>query len=267
MLWGAWVMVVRNLGELAGVYAKIERAGEHVDNLRNALKSFGDENPQKIRPEYNVDSRKLSLVIADAKRLPPNIGILIGECLYQQRSALDHLIWKLIEWAGNKPPAKSGFPIFTTPEGYKTRSGAMIKGLSASAEKRIRSLQPFNRGAAAQNDSLWKLQELNNTDKHRLLIVTRTFLSGGISDLGLYPPIHLRAGAFVYLSTRMPIENGNVLASFETAQRIVQVRAKLPIEIVFKEIGSTKNEPVIPLLTQLTGQVRDIVSSFLPEFV
>jgi hypothetical protein len=88
------------------------------------------------------------------------------------------MIWQLIAHAGHTPPNRSGFPIFHDSKGYEARKQTMIKGIAGSAA-RIDALQPFHRGATFQADPLWMLQELNNIDKHRLLLVTRAFLGHG----------------------------------------------------------------------------------------
>jgi hypothetical protein len=65
---------------------------------------------------------------------------------------------------------------------------------------------------------------------------------------------------------RAPVENGTILAQFETKQREVNVQGKVAVAVVLKEVGAAKNEPAIPLLTQLSGHVRSIIESFRPEF-
>src|SRR5215204_3286604 len=143
---------------LLGCWLKIERANEHINSLRSDVQRFVTSSPLKVRQSYDTNRGELVLPFAEVPELPPRLSILVGEVLYQVRSALDHMIWQLIVAEGHTPPPKSGFPIFSQEDGYKARRQSMIKGVSDTAEARIRSLQPYHRGAACQDDYLWILQ-------------------------------------------------------------------------------------------------------------
>lgn len=110
------------------------------------------------------------------------IGILIGECLHNLRSALDHLVWQLAIQNGNRPDDKSEFPIFLDPGKFSKRkkdgdpdpqSGLRkMQNCSAQARTLIEQFQPFNRPAGQfELHPLWLLQKLNNVDKHQTIPV------------------------------------------------------------------------------------------------
>lgn len=254
---------------LVGCWLKIERAYEHINNVQAEAVAFAKANPYNIRQEYDEKAGQLVLLFTHCVDLPPRLSILIGEALYQARSALDHLVWQLIIHNEQPPPPKSGFPIFTTPDGYKSRGKPMVKGMAASAEARIQSLQPYCRGTAFQDDPLWILQEMNNADKHRLLVLTRMFIGGGTGvegEITFENGLTLSSGAFVKLMLKTPIEEGAELARFETTKRKVKAGGHMTATIMVKKISSANAEPAIPLLTQLTGYVRGVIDSFAPEF-
>ena len=214
---------------LDGCRAKIERANKHIQDLESALKTFAEGDAYKVGSQYDAKAGILSIVFADVRDLPPEVSIVVGEALYQQRSALDHLVWQLVLRNNRTPPAKSGFPIFTTVQGYETRSPSMIEGIGPSAAARIKALQPFHRGAARQSDPLWSLQELYNTDKHRLLLIMGAHFgkAGGGWDLELSPPVTVAHGARYLIMAMTPVENGAILAQFETAARKVNMQGKI----------------------------------------
>jgi len=65
------------------------------------------------------------------------------------------------------------FPIFDTSEGYEAKAAGMIDGVSRQAVELIAAEQPYvRRPDNPRNDPLSVLQDLNNTDKHRMLPVT-----------------------------------------------------------------------------------------------
>ena len=102
------------LQRLNGCRAKIARANEHITDLKKATQSHVDLNPVRYKQYYDADTGTLNFAFADGNEIPMSLNIIIGEALYQQRSALDHLIWQLIDHAKARPTNKSGFPIFTT---------------------------------------------------------------------------------------------------------------------------------------------------------
>jgi hypothetical protein len=54
----------------------------------------------------------------------------------------------------------------------------MIAGVSPQAAARSRAAQPFHL-ATAEETLTWVVQELNNTDKHRVIPMVRTYTSVG----------------------------------------------------------------------------------------
>jgi hypothetical protein len=251
---------------LDGCRAKIEWTNQRIKDFEPILKAFGDANTYKMRSEYNSETGRLLLVFTDCMPLPIDLSILTGEALYQLRSALDHLFWQLVIANRRTPNTSHAFPIYWESEKYKARIKSIEQDVSASAAKRIGSYQPFKRGTAFESDPLWVLQELNNIDKHRFLLVARSFIGWSDVEFELKPPIHLRKGAKGLMAVRAPVEDGVVFAWWETDQRKVNIEGKVSVIPVLKEVGSAKNQPVIPLLTQLSGYVSGIVESFAPEF-
>ncbi|UGY23073.1 hypothetical protein HU675_0034720 [Bradyrhizobium septentrionale] len=247
---------------LVGPRSKIKWANKRIDDLKAAIQAFGQDGHRILRSEYDAELKRLSVVFSNCSPIPPDVSILIGEVLQHQRSALDFLIWQLIEHAGAQPSNKSCFPIFITPQGYRARGKAVINGVSSTAETLIRANQPFQKGPAATRDPLWMLHDLNNIDKHRALIVAGAAMLSGPKELYLSPPVDLKAWAKQYWAVRVPVEDGRVLAWFETEQREVKAHGRVTITIVFNEVGPAEDEPVTALLTQLSTQISAILDSF-----
>jgi len=143
----------------------------------------------------------------------PEWSVLIGDCIYGYRSALDHLAFQLaVANSPGKLPSKkiaenSAFPIFnsgpkfhaTNRKGVPTTASGLgkISGVSADARAIIERLQPYHRRQNPGAKALWQLYELSNIDKHRLLHVTYSSLSGSRFRLSSTEPIRFHGYEFV----------------------------------------------------------------------
>lgn len=96
------------------------------------------------------------------------------------RSALDHLSYDLFvkETKGRLPGRHIYFPIEKDAGTYAKEKGRKILGIATRDQNLIDSTKPYKGG----NDILWRISELNNIDKHRLLITVGS--SFGSVDIG-----------------------------------------------------------------------------------
>src|ERR1019366_8285129 len=115
-------------------------------------------------------------------------------------------------------PKSISFPIFDSAKSYQSHFAGKVACFLPAAQKAIEALNPYKGG----NDALWKLSELNNRDKHRLLITVaasvrslnfgghyRIVKNHGPSDHGfvarIFPDFHISPTAFRALKTGDPI--------------------------------------------------------------
>lgn len=163
---------------LVGIRAKLDRAKKHLDEF-DAVFLTGDSpvatNVKLESVEEKPEGRLCVLAITSGD-VPPELGIPAGDAVHNLRSSLDHLLCQLAILAGNAAACdKTQFPIFAedTPDNRK-RIKRWIKHVSPAAQAVIESLQPYERRKTDPfGDLLWMLSELDNIDKHRLLLVAR----------------------------------------------------------------------------------------------
>ena len=118
----------------------------------------------------------------------PMIAVIIGEILYDLRSALDHIA---VAMAPNNRKRSAGFPVEVTDPFAKDASGAFIyeeerrrsfmskiEGIPADAIALIMHGQPYNR-EGSELETLTLLNRLENADKHRELVTLAT----GVMDI------------------------------------------------------------------------------------
>ena len=156
-----------SLLSLEGVNAKIERACQSLQDLESDIRGFCEDHRLQLVPEIQqgihvIDGGPPELLIA--------VSIRAGEIAYNLRSALDHLVWQLVEANGKTPNHRNEFPVFLEKAEYSRSAGSKLKGISRHHREAIASFQPFqsNNGVGSH---LWMLHSICNIDKHRHLNV------------------------------------------------------------------------------------------------
>ncbi|MEJ5888903.1 hypothetical protein WDZ16_10515 [Pseudokineococcus marinus] len=116
--------------------------------------------------EVSSDPTIEELVVRDAtdEQLMTDWSILVGDAVHNARSALDHAVWRLVEASGETPDRYTQFPTAATRSGLKTGS---LRGVHPYVREAVYALEPWEGGAGHW---LWVLTQLDNIDKHRLLL-------------------------------------------------------------------------------------------------
>jgi hypothetical protein len=106
--------------------------------------------------------------------IDPNLPLIVGDCIHNLRSALDHLVFQLaiLKGTGTEAAAKTAFPIYLTAKSFKNFVDSRVAPfIERNALTEIERLQPYARGNAGEQDIIWVLSQLDIIDKHRLLVV------------------------------------------------------------------------------------------------
>ena len=176
--------------EMAGVYAKVNRA-------RDALSSLESD----VAAHCEIDRRQQVMEIRQGALLPNgsdeppvlhDFSARTGEIAYNLRSALDHLVWQLVLVNDHIPGHWNQFPIFQDEDEYQSAAKRRLRGLADRDQELIEGFQPYreNGGIGAY---LWMLHSVCNVDKHRHLNVVNVHSSATASlegdvEPGLIPP-------------------------------------------------------------------------------
>jgi hypothetical protein len=151
---------------------RLQRALYHLDNLEAEIAAWVEEGPYRTWSEPDVDSAKKVLRVEVLGTPPPELSLIVGDCLHNLRCSLDNLVLELAIAFNNGRPVSSsiesdsGFPIFIKENPSKFDN--MLRGINPRAKTVIEGLQPYTRGERAKTDPLWWLNKLENMDKHRL---------------------------------------------------------------------------------------------------
>lgn len=157
---------------VTGPELKIDRAHYHIELLGREIRKFFQEYYSDVLAVYcDVETRDKVWVIAEEPVPPPlYLSTIIGDALYNLRSALDHLVHELIRANGKQPNGRSAFPIVSTSEvDYDRVAPVQVQGMDPDAAAAIKRLQPYNRAHRHRDKWLRLLNHLGNIDKHRHL--------------------------------------------------------------------------------------------------
>jgi hypothetical protein len=165
---------------------KLSRAREHQETLNEHVRRYLNGHRTRTEIDPQASEARAHLVKPDE----PPWGPVIGDCLYNLRSVLDHIVFELAEAASPSPLPKkiaesSMWPVAKTPSDFNKGGIAAkrVQGVSPGARTIIEDLQPYKytQGSVAGlvEDPILVLDKLANIDKHRALhLVTVNALAG-----------------------------------------------------------------------------------------
>jgi hypothetical protein len=157
---------------------KVRRAEQHLDEVKAEMAAYASRDPYRaVRGRQPKGQRHIWLYRLEMTEEPdPMIPVIIGDCLYDLRSALDHLA---VAMAPPKRKASAAFPVETTDPWQKDPAGdfiypeerrrsftSKVKGMPAEAVEMIMKAQPYQR-EGSELETLSLISRLENADKHR----------------------------------------------------------------------------------------------------
>jgi len=155
---------------IAGAFAKLERAQEHLTLLQRELLDFEERNTEYVlAEEVHSESGRKVLRAQHIPQAPSHLGLVFSDVVHNLRSALDYAVYR---------PTRTGqtqtaFPIYLVGKSKdkKKRTYAkvgikLIEHLPAPAQKFIEFVQPYHRRSGRSQALLWRLQDLARAEKH-----------------------------------------------------------------------------------------------------
>ena len=265
-------------GLLRGVRAKISRADECANNLSAEINRFltSDPTPYAISKALQENATEYVFHVELRRQVPDRFAVLAGEVVHHLASSLDHLFAALVVRAGNTIERHHYFPICTSTEAFRRacEQGAM-DDISPAAQRLIESVQPCHT-PTPRDTILAAVKELNNTDKHRLLLVLATAGSVGstisigrqgteIRDIngGLPSIVALGSPELVQL-TNGRVEFFRIGLGTPTPQ--FEAETDFAAQIAFAQCGLAKLVPLTSVLPAMIAGVSHTISLFRAEF-
>lgn len=280
----------RKAPSLEGPLKKIERANEHIENLSIKVNSFLSLCGYKVRRDFEGDPPSFVVTVEECNfpPVPDDFSILAGEAVYHLRTSLDHMIFELIRANQRDPSGENMWPVFS--QECQSRLKTNIKGVSPTAAELIDTHQPYHLGTNYKEHPLWRLNKLNNWDKHNFLI--RTFLlrphglvfewidsNGKLTGVSQYTSRKVEPGHKFSWGPGGGIRPGMDVEIFCKPRIVfedVTVWPKypgVPLQPAFHQLSEREyrdyfdaTDAVTPILDQLSAKVLGVVQSFQGEF-
>jgi hypothetical protein len=147
---------------MESVDAKMVRAKEHLDTLHAEARVFFEITKRNFILKSNGREAWIVHYIEDA--IPPiRLGVLLGECVFNIRSALDNLVCGIRTADSHAPCKVTQFPICSAQEQWERNWQKYLKSVEPTAQKMIRDLQPCFR-MSEPLPFLWKDDEQTDSD-------------------------------------------------------------------------------------------------------
>lgn len=260
---------------LAGVRAKIDRGQHHFNAINAALKAVLSAGPKAETVLLDTQHERHHLVFTIPKATPidPALPLIIGDCIHNLRSALDHLVYQLALRNGASPvdAEKTFFPICLTEVEFDKKVKKLLKPfISDAAFAEIKKSQPYSAYDVPVEADIWVLHKLSIIDKHRLLIVAGQQFA--VTEFTVTVPTGEQFHEVISDPQWKPMEDGAEIIRFDLSKAIaapgeMQVKVNTMTSVQFTNMGPLfDNVGVRDALNQLIGIVKATVRDFGQQF-
>jgi len=262
---------------LRSVDLKLQHARRKAEELSRSIRDWSAATPIRPRSELREGRLGFRLVLDDFNQ-PDAIDdwrLLAGEWAHSLRSSLDVLAFALARLHADPPgrPQDVKFPICERREDFNRAGRKAISQVPPSAARLIEAIQPFQRTGAGDStpdrDPLLALQELNNFDKHRLLV-----------DVRLAPTEIAHTGEIKFASEREaesnvppdctiwtgPLGPGVILLEHRTTCPIVSATGNIGFQAIVTIAVGKGHADLLRLVEDRNRYVAEVVARFRPFF-
>jgi hypothetical protein len=247
---------------LESAWHKTERAKKHILDLQRALQAFLDTRPYEVVREHKADTGEYIYRVARIAPTPPDIMLIAGDAIHNLRSALDYTVWEVAEIHSRTHPKLGGYPIFKDLQTYETEKARRIEGVDPISEKLIDGTKPYKGG----NDLFWTLHELDNIDKHRVLVGTFWQLK----NVDFLPPDIRAFGGGDYAFTNKPgvLEAVNGPRNLKAGDILLATKVQLSdkvdfgLTVAFNEPPVVEGQAVVELVETFARLVDQTIRPF-----
>ena len=155
---------------LEAAWAKHQRALHDLAALDEAVSRFLESGPYRVEVAFDAGSGWHVAKLRIGAEPPAALSVYVGALAHQCYSAINHVVWRLVERKmgarrANDQKYKVALPLCKSPASFANSFTA--KNVSKPARELLESLQPYHRIGGRHPIVL--LKELADADKHRVL--------------------------------------------------------------------------------------------------
>lgn len=272
---------------------KLRWAIHHFEILRPQIEAFEKRDTHTFTVEADTEEGKYTIYVHGLEPTDPDWGLILGDCIHNARTALDHLMAQLYAAVTDQDPRlvkRIQFPIATERGDFRGLPGV------TEAEKlphfsgylaRMEELQPYN----VHNPSVWRmvndegmwrppypignaldqLSKLDIIDKHRVIhaIWTGVSIIGGVTAPDCWPSEFKKiAGGASWKPLEENTEVGHwqfeTPLPFDWEPSQVDMKRSFPIEVAFDK--ALLPQPILVMLPLYLWAVAQVLRLFEPVF-
>jgi hypothetical protein len=249
-------------------------------DLNGAIDTFRKTNPYTVGIKRDSQTRKLIYYVTRVDPVPLEVAAIAGDVVHNLRTALDHVHQHLFMiGTGTSVPSKDvafyidGHP---NPNHYKTSAPAKLRGLRKDAIDALDRIEPHKGG---KGHYLWILNELNNIDKHRALVIVASAyrsvsiwpiaqrlmsnIPGGITITDEIAKVMHDASFIRPADNLCPLKAGDELF-IDAADAEPNQKIKFRFDVAIYEPQVIESKPIVETLHQLVQFVGDTVMALKP---
>ena len=166
----------QSMADFSSAQQKLSRAITHLDQFEALLGVWIDSRPITLTERSEPTSTGVSntFFLKVLNPIPPDLDLIVGDCVHNFRSVLDHVAVSLAVDNNVSPDDPTiSFPICSSPAEFKKKRRFVEGHFTPAAQRFIEELQPFQQDVHL---AAWCLRELNYLDirdKHRTLVSLR----------------------------------------------------------------------------------------------
>ena len=258
---------------LNGAIEKFNRSKEQFDGLLAEMHAFfnADPPPHSSHGEFDIDAWEWVERFQVGEEPPLRFGVILGDCVHNLRSALDHIIWQVTLLDGGTPDDATQYPIASKSEGqFERMAERRIAGLNARHRAMVKQTQPYHRGDQASAHPLAMLADLSNTDKHRVVHTAFSIVgydaSSTLDQLAASAQQEVSPVVGWWLAKEGKLEHGTpwfriVWSRDEKPPADVTIGGDVTTEVAFGDVGLPASE-----FSKIADAVRKVLEAFLAEF-
>lgn len=262
---------------LVGARAKLRRAEEHLVAVHNDITTWIDSNPYTTPVESNPEGTEHRFVLRVHR--PPNVdgwACLIGDCVHNLRSALDHLAWEVTKPSNRN--TRTEFPIFA--DDIIDANGKVVPNYQSKVQgisnNRVRDFidgrQPCNTPPPKETP-LWAIHRLDIVDKHKTMVPV-LFENASNSILGQMSLLFAEDAVAMgppseFIHNPDPVGDGDTLLSFTTVGRVEDIKAdfsfplRVAIDLRDPDLDIVANDRLGKTVKATLTELRKAVSTII----
>lgn len=239
---------------------KVEWASILLNNLNRDVNRWIESKPYGLWVDFDPEANQSRILSGIQRSIPAAINLLAGDICGNLRSALDCAWMGLVRAEGTDE--KHSLPIASNRKGVESMVGkSPVKAAASDAVILLRDELGAHRDwENGGSRALSALNELNNWQKHNLLIITPVATLGGhikvTTDYG-----------HISLGDNLTISDGQTsLARFPGKATEVRHEGETTGDILIRGPKFLNPEPIVPTLLNFVEFTREAIKAFVRQF-